>query len=55
MYELEKKKKSMFSFLRAIGLGKNQKDDKKKNVFYAGNVVTDAKKRQKELEKAAGK
>lgn len=52
--ELTKKKKSAFSFLRAIGLAKNKEDKPDKNVFYAGNVVTEAKKRQKELEKAGG-
>ena len=55
MDELEKKKKSAFSFLRAIGLGKNKKDKPDKNVFYGGNVVTAAKKREDELKKAAGK
>ena len=55
MDELEKKKKGAFSFLRAIGLCKNKKDTPDKNVFYAGNVVTNANKRKKMLDEAAGK
>ena len=51
MDELDKKKKSSFSFLRAIGLGKNKNDSGDKNVFYAGNVTTAANKRKKEVEK----
>ena len=51
MDELGKKKKSTFSFLRALGLGKNKDDASDKNVFYAGNVTTAANKRKKELEK----
>jgi len=51
MDELEKKKKGTFSFLRALGLGKNKNDSSDKNVFYAGNVTTAAGKRNKELEK----
>ena len=53
--ELAKKKKSAFSFLRAIGLDKNKPNKPDKNVFYAGNVVTEAEKRRKMLEQAAGK
>jgi len=51
MDELSKKKKGTYSFLRALGLGKNKNDASDKNVFYAGNVTTAANKRKKELEK----
>jgi len=51
MDELGKKKKGTYSFLRALGLGKNKSDYGDKNVFYAGNVTTAANKRKKELEK----
>jgi len=51
MDELSKKKKGTFSFLRALGLGKNKNDTSDKNVFYAGNVTTAANNRKKELEK----
>lgn len=53
--DLEKKKKGAFSFLRAIGLDSNKKDTPDKNVFYAGNVATAARKKKKMLDEVAGK
>ena len=48
--KLGKAKKSAYSFLRAIGLGKNKNDKPDKNVFYGGNVVSAANKKKKQLE-----
>lgn len=50
MEDEEKKKKSAFSFLRAIGLDSNKKEVPDKNKFYAGNVVTAAKNKKKKLD-----
>lgn len=48
--KLAKAKKSAYSFLKAIGMGKNKNDKPDPNVFYGGNVVAAANKRKKELE-----
>lgn len=61
--EEKKKEKGAFSFLRSLGfLGKDKKNPQqnqsqeqpknvpKKNVFYAGNVQEDLKRKKKLLE-----
>ena len=50
MDEVEKKKKSAFSFLRAIGLDSNKGTSTDKNQVYVGNAVTNIKNRKKALE-----
>ena len=50
MEEVEKKKKSAFSFLRAIGLDSNKDSSMDKNKLYVGNAVTAIKNRKKALQ-----
>lgn len=50
MDDEEKKKKSVFSFLRTIGLDSNKGNTKDKNVFYVGNALTDIRNRKKALD-----
>lgn len=48
--KLGKAKKRAYSFLKAIGMGKNKDNKPDPNAFYGGNVVAAASKRKKELE-----
>ena len=50
MDEVEKKKKSAFSFLRAIGLDSNKNNTADKNQVYVGNAVTAIKNHKKAME-----